>query len=222
MLISFIRTSIIYILVVAIYRLMGKRQIGELQPSELVLAIMVSDLATIPVGSVKTPMVSGIIPIVALVILEIFISYLSQKSEKIRVLVTGKPSMIIENGRININEMNKLRFNIDDLFEQLRSNGYMSVSEVEYAILETNGQLSILPNPDFKGVTLSDLKIKANSPILPRNIIKDGKVQYSNLTKINKNYEWLKKILDNNNLKEKEVFLLTSDGENNLYIQKKE
>ena len=158
MAISFIRTVILYLVVVIGLRIMGKRQIGEMQPSELVVAIMISDLATIPMQEVGIPIFYGIIPIFTLIIMEILLSQISLKSKKFRRLVTGKPSVIIHNGKLLREEMQKIRFNMDDLKEQLRIQGYTKVSDINFAILETNGQLSIIPKPKNKQATLEDLE----------------------------------------------------------------
>lgn len=221
MIITLIRTVIIYIIVVAVYRFMGKRQIGELQPGELVLAIMLSDLATTPISSVNTPLVIGIFPIVTLMAIEMLFSILAQKSVKLRRLISGSPSIVIENGKINIKELTSLRFSIDDLFEQLRSSGYMSVAEVAYAILETNGQLSVVPSAENRPVTVKDFNFTSEAT-LPRNIIKDGELDENNLSAIGRDKNWLKKILKSHNALQSEVFLLTSDGKDSFYIQKKE
>lgn len=221
MIITLIRTVIIYIIVVAVYRFMGKRQIGELQPGELVLAIMLSDLATTPISSVNTPLVIGIFPIVTLMAIEMLFSILAQKSVKLRRLISGSPSIVIENGKINIKELTALRFSIDDLFEQLRSSGYMSVAEVAYAILETNGQLSVVPSAENRPVTVKDFNFTSEAT-LPRNIIKDGELDENNLSAIGRDKNWLKKILKSHNALQSEVFLLTSDGKDSFYIQKKE
>ena len=221
MTITLIRTIIIYTIVVTVYRFMGKRQIGELQPGELVLAIMLSDLATTPISSVNTPLVIGIFPIITLMAIEVLFSYLSQKSVKLRKLISGSPSIIIENGKINIKELTSIRFSIDDLFEQLRSKGYMSVAEVAYAILETNGQLSIIPSADNRPVTAKDFGF-IQEATLPRNIIKDGELFENNLTAIGRDKNWLNKILKSYNLSIKEVFLFTSDGKDSFYVQKNE
>ena len=221
MIITLIRTVIIYIIVVAVYRFMGKRQIGELQPGELVLAIMLSDLATTPISSVNTPLVIGIFPIVTLMAIEMLFSILAQKSVKLRRLISGSPSIVIENGKINIKELTALRFSIDDLFEQLRSSGYMSVAEVAYAILETNGQLSVVPSAENRPVTVKDFNFISEAT-LPRNIIKDGELDENNLSAIGRDKNWLKKILKSHNALQSEVFLLTSDGKDSFYIQKKE
>lgn len=221
MIITLIRTVIIYIIVVAVYRFMGKRQIGELQPGELVLAIMLSDLATTPISSVNTPLVIGIFPIITLMAIEMLFSILAQKSVKLRRLISGSPSIVIENGKINIKELTALRFSIDDLFEQLRSSGYMSVAEVAYAILETNGQLSVVPSAENRPVTVKDFNFTSEAT-LPRNIIKDGELDENNLSAIGRDKNWLKKILKSHNALQSEVFLLTSDGKDSFYIQKKE
>ena len=221
MIITLIRTVIIYIIVVAVYRFMGKRQIGELQPGELVLAIMLSDLATTPISSVNTPLVIGIFPIVTLMAIEMLFSILAQKSVRLRRLISGSPSIVIENGKINIKELTSLRFSIDDLFEQLRSSGYMSVAEVAYAILETNGQLSVVPSAENRPVTVKDFNFTSEAT-LPRNIIKDDELDENNLSAIGRDKNWLKKILKSHNALQSEVFLLTSDGKDSFYIQKKE
>ena len=200
---------------------MGKRQIGELQPGELVLAIMLSDLATAPISSVNTPLIIGIFPVITLMTVEILISYFSQKSVKFRKIVSGSPSIVIENGKINIKELTSLRFSIDDLFEQLRSNGYMTVSDVAFAILETNGQLSVIPSCQATPVTLKDLNI-SKSVTMPRNIIKDGELDENNLRSIGRDKNWLHKLLKSHNTSIEKVFILTTDGQDSFYIQKKE
>ena len=150
MAISFIRTVILYILVVVGLRIMGKRQIGEMQPSELVVAIMISDLATIPMQETGIPIFSGIIPIFTLIIMEILLSQFSLKNKKFRRLMSGKPNVIIHNGKLIKSEMKKIRFNKDDLKEQLRIQGYTGIKNIHFAILETNGQLSIIPKAQNK------------------------------------------------------------------------
>jgi len=158
---SFLRTLFLYIIVVTGMRIMGKRQIGEMQPSELVVAIMISDLATIPMQDVAIPLFSGVIPILTLIVMEILLSWISLKNKKFRRLMTGKPNVIIHNGKILKEEMKNLRFNTDDLNEQLRIQGYTGISDINFAILETNGQLSVIPKPKNKPATAEDVK-KAN------------------------------------------------------------
>lgn len=217
-----IRTIIYYFTVVFVFRCMGKRQIGELQPSELVLAIMVSDLATTPVHDAATPIYMGILPIIVLMIIEILLAYISQKSVVFRRIVTGKPSIIINHGKIDVKMLKKLRFNIDDMFEVLRSSGYMSVGEVEYAILETNGQLSVIPKTENTPLTLKILNGNCEKASLPRSVIKDGKINKENLALLGLDENWLKKELERRNIKtHKEVFLFTTDGKES-FVQKNE
>ena len=139
-------------------RIMGKRQIGEMQPSELVVAIMISDLATIPMQDVAIPLFSGVIPILTLIVMEIVLSWISLKNKRFRRLMTGKPNVIIHNGKILEEEMKNLRFNMDDLNEQLRIQGYTGISNINFAILETNGQLSIIPKPKNKQASVEDVE----------------------------------------------------------------
>ena len=158
MAITMIRTIILYTLVVICLRIMGKRQIGELQPSELVVAIMVSDLATIPMQDTEIPIVTGIIPIFTLVIMEVYLSYISTKSKKFSHFVCGTPSIVIKDGEIVDEEMKKLRFSRDDLLEELRISGCFDITQVEYAILETNGGLGLIMKPEHRPITVAEAK----------------------------------------------------------------
>ena len=159
---TFLRTIILYLLVVTGLRIMGKRQVGEMQPSELVVAIMISDLASIPMQDVGIPLLSGVIPIFTLIMVEIALSQISLKNRKFRKLLTGKPSVIIHNGKILREEMKKLRFNHDDLTEQLRIQGYVRIEDINFAILETNGQLSIIPKPKKQQASVEDVEKAVN------------------------------------------------------------
>lgn len=141
---TFIRTVILYFVVIIAMRLMGKRQIGDLQPSEMVVTIMISELAAIPMGNSGTPILVGIMPILILIVLEIALSCGAMKSKRLSRLISGKPSVIIHNGKINKEEMRRLRMNYDDLKEELRLEGCTDIKSIKYAILETNGQLSLL------------------------------------------------------------------------------
>ena len=221
MAVSIIRTCILYLTIIALYRLMGKRQIGEMQPSELVLAIMVSDVATIPMQSASVPLLSGLLPICILMILEITLSFFAQKSAGMRRIITGAPNLIISDGNIDEKEMARLRFNIDDLFEQLRTSGYDRIEDVAYAILETNGMMSIIPKASRKPVTADDLHLAPPPALLSRCIIKDGCVDRHNLTCIRKDEAWLRTVLRKRHLIEKQVFLLCADQDGVTFLQPK-
>ena len=158
MILSYLRTLVLYLVLIAVIRTMGKRQVGEMQPSELVVAIMISDLASIPMQDVGIPLLAGVIPIFTLIVMEIALSQISLKSRKFRRILTGKPSVIIHNGKMLREEMEKIRFNTDDLKEQLRIQGYVKIDDIQFAILETNGQLSIIPKPKKQQATVEDVK----------------------------------------------------------------
>ena len=222
MIIPLIRTLILYFLVVSSMRIMGKRQIGEMQPSELVVAIMISDLASIPMQEVNIPLLSGIVPVLTLLFCEMVMSYLCMKSSRMRKLFTGEPSIIIYGGRLITEEMRRLRFSLADLIEQLRINGCDGIGQVEVAVLETNGQLSVIKKKPFCTVNLSDIGIKDRKSTLPCLIISDGEINKSELECSGKSEEWLIKELEKRGIKAvREVFYLelSDDGIN---MQRKE
>ena len=221
--ISFVRTLIAYVLVVFALRIMGKRQIGELQPSELVVAIMISDIASIPLSDSALPFTSGFVPILTLISAEILASLLSLKFPKIRKAISGTPSVIIKNGEIQAEEMRKNRYNLEDLAEALRMKDYFSIDEVHTAVLETNGSLSVIPMADAKTPTTSELGIKTKQQTLPHVIIADGQVYSEHMKEAGVDERWLKvKLKENNVSSPQEVFLLTVDGDKNVAFQKKE
>lgn len=210
--IAFIRTVILYIFVVAAVRIMGKRQIGELQPSELVVAILISELAAIPMQETGIPLVSGIIPILTLISCEIILSALTLSSAKLRHVITGKPSMLIKNGQIDQCEMKRLRFTIDDLMEELRHSGYLNVDEIAYAVLETNGKLSVFPKPENRPVTAGMMNITCEDGGLPVMLICDGMLSLPSLASAGKDMVWLQETLHQKGLTPQDVFLMTIDS----------
>lgn len=157
MAISFLRTIILYLIVITVVRLMGKRQVGELEPTELVVTIMISELASIPMQETGIPLSAGLIPIVTIFMLEVLFSYIQMKNKKIRRFVSGKPSVLVHEGKIILDEMRRIRFNRDDLMEELRLAGCANIGDVQYAILETNGQLSVILKKDKQPITQKDL-----------------------------------------------------------------
>ncbi|MBQ7793595.1 MAG: DUF421 domain-containing protein [Clostridia bacterium] len=222
MIIPMIRTLILYFLVVTAMRIMGKRQIGEMQPSELVVAIMISDLASIPMQDTNIPLLSGVVPVLTLLVAEVGMSYLCLKSIKVRRLFTGEPSIIIYNGVVLEKELRKLRFSLSDLAEQLRINGCSGVAEIQTAILETNGQLSIIKKSP--PLTAEDLGVKSKSNInLPFLIVMDGDINNAELRRSGKDEKWL-----NNALKRRkidsvdEVFIAELQPDGELFVQRKE
>ena len=223
MLVLVIRTLIIYALIIISIRIMGKRQIGEMQPSELVVAIMISDLASVPMQSIDLPLVSGIIPVFTLIVAEIIMSFLSLKSRLIRKIISGEPNVIISDGRVNEKELEKLRFNLNDLLEQMRISGNFDIADIEMAILETNGQLSIVPKTEARGVTIRDLKIKdASKDFIPCMLISDGTLVEAELKRSGKGKRWLMTELDKRNLTIKDVFIASLSADGELFIQEHE
>lgn len=223
MVISFFRTIILYILVIMALRLMGKRQIGELQPSELVVAIMISDLATVPVSDIAIPLFSGIIPILTLIIFEVVISFLNLKSDKFRNIFTGKPAYLIKDGVLQVKGMQKLRYTIEDLLSELRLKDVTDISTVYTAMLETNGELSVVMKSPYKTVTVSDLNLCVKQEKAALVLISDGIVRTNHLKEANKDMKWLKSELLNRNIKNlKDVFILSYSSDGKIFLQKKE
>ena len=200
MLSVFVRTVILYLCVVAALRLMGKRQLGELQPSELVIALMISDLAAIPIESDRIPISRGIIPVFTLVLLEFILSILVLKSVTLRKLITGTPTQIIKDGKFDENQLKKLRITFDDVMEQLRLAGYSSISQIDSAFIETNGQLSIVPTEKERPVVCKDLNLSPSQTHVPYTIISDGKLRQKNLKNSGISEKWLREKLKKYNI----------------------
>lgn len=205
MLVVIIRTLILYLLVVLSVRIMGKRQIGEMQPSELVVAIMISDLASVPMQTVDIPLFTGVVPVLTLLIGEVVMSFISLKSRRLRRYITGEPSIVVFDGHINEHELERMRFNLNDLLEQLRLSGNPDVSKVRLAILETNGQLSVVEkNSSDSGLSYM--------------LITDGEINRSELSRAGKTEKWL---LGKINSDPKTIFSAMLDSSGKLHIQKK-
>jgi uncharacterized membrane protein YcaP (DUF421 family) len=221
--IVFFRTLILFSLVVVVMRIMGKRQIGELQPFELVVAIMISELAAVPMADIEIPLLDGIIPILTLLLAQVFLAYLSLISNKARTIICGRPSILIEKGTIIESELRRLRININDLLEQLRVKNYANIRDVDYAILETNGQMSIIPKGASQTINRKDLGLKASDPGLPLTIIIDGMVVKHNLQlfKLTEK-ELLEKLKEQGVANLQQIFFASIDTTGTITWQKKE
>ena len=195
MLTVFIRSVLLVCLAVCALRLMGKRQVGQLQPFELVIAIMIADLAATPMESLDTPLWRGIVPMAALVMLHQIFSLLSLKSQKMRRFFSGSPTVIIRNGQIDYQALEKLCFNLNDLLEELRSSGILSPTEVGTAIMETSGTLSVFPTGQNRPVTPKDLRLQTDYEGIPLTLVLDGQVEGGNLTLCRKDRPWLERQL---------------------------
>ena len=223
MVIAFLRTIILYAFIIIGIRLMGKRQVGELEPSELVLALLIADLAAVPMQDFGIPLLTGLIPILTLLCLTMALSVLTMRSVRFRAVLCGRPSVIVENGKLRQSEMKKNRFTLDELMGELRMQGITDLSTVKYAILETNGQLSVLPYAAQQPVTAQQMGLTPQEPGLPMVIINDGRLITRSLYSRGLNEEWLEKQLRQHHVKgTQDVFLLTVDEENRVYLSKKE
>lgn len=218
----FIRSIILYIFVLLVMRLMGKREIGQLQPFELVIAIMIADLASIPMSDVGIPIIDGIIPILGLLVMHLFISYINMKSINVRMFLCGKPSILIYRGKIDEKMLKKERFTINELQERLRSSNINDIGDVEYAILETNGQISVILKPEKMTPTVEDLEITHDYEGMSYDLVVDGKIMKENLQKLGKDYEWLKKEVKKFGICPEEALLITINGKGSFFCQKKE
>jgi len=213
-----VRSLVLYIVVIFSVRLMGKRQLGELQPTELVITILVSNIATLPLEELSIPLIIGITPILSLVCFEVIMSRLTLKFPRLRCIVSGHPKIIISNGHIDRTVMKSLRYSIDDLMTALRQNGVFKLEDVQYAVVETTGSISVLKKAENDTVTCSDLKIKVPNDNPPVIIITDGKVLERSLSEINADTKWLNGILKKEKKKAADIFIMTADRNKNYYI----
>ncbi|NLW92805.1 MAG: DUF421 domain-containing protein [Syntrophomonadaceae bacterium] len=223
MILVIIRTLILYTTVVIVLRIMGKRQIGQLQPYELVVIIMISELAAIPMQNTGVPILNGLVPIFVLFAAEVTLSYIALKSEKARGVICGKPSILIANARINEEEMRRLRFNINELLEELRLKDVTDISDVEYAILETGGQLSVILKSQKRPVEPADLGIATPYEGLSTTVVIDGVVIPENLKKVFLSIDWLKAELSKDGVRRlSDVFFASVNPQGELFYQLKQ
>ena len=218
-----IRTIILYIFIIIGIRLMGKRQVGELEPSELVLSLIIADLASVPMQDYGIPLLTGILPILALLAMTMILSVLTMKSVRFRALMCGRPSIVIRDGLVDQREMARNRLTIDELLEELRAKGYTDPATVKYAILETNGQLSVLPYANQKPPTAQQLQVLAEESGLPLVVISDGRLLEHNLRALGRDRKWLDQRLEERGCSGLEaVFLLLVDQTGSIYLARKD
>ncbi len=222
MTISVIRTIVLYVVVLIMMRIMGKRQISDLQTSELVVTLLISNIAVIPMQDTSLPLLSGIVPILLLVACEVILSWVMLKNGSFRSLICGKPQIIINNGTLDQNKMKVLRISTEDLMEQLRQAGVFTLADVKYAILETNGKLSVLKKPEKENVTAEQMKITDYSDEFEVVIISDGEIAEGSMSIFGITQSWVNKILKKNKLDIKDVFIMTVNSERSYNIIKKE
>lgn len=201
-----LKTIILYFFIMIVYRIMGKKEVGQLSIVDLIVTILIAELAAISIENAESSIFVSIIPIIILVLIQVILSYTSLKSKKIRHIIDGKPTVIIKNGKIVFSEMVKLRYSLDDLILQLREQGISTIEDVKFAVLENNGKLSIFDK----------------SSSYPMPIILDGVIDYSVLNDINKTSTWLLKVLKEKNIKLEEVFYAFYAKGNTFIIKKKD
>ncbi len=223
MLVPFFRTLILYIFIIVAFRLMGKRQVAEMQATEFVITILVSAVASVPMQDLNIPLLHGIVPILTLISAEIFISVISLRSMKLRSILSGKPIKIITDGVIDQKALRKMRITLDDVFESLRLKDVFDLRTVQFAQVETNGQISIILTPESQPATPTDLSLSVPKKPRMEILVSDGALYPQNLTATGHTEKWLKNVLHQNGVEQlKDVFLLCADETGNLIFYRKE
>ena len=222
MLLVYLRTVILYLILVAVIRLMGKRQIGQMEASEFVVTMLVANLAAIPMQDEAIPLFSGIVPILTVMGVEVLLSVLCMKNIRLRKFLCGKPVILIENGHLLQKNLQKTRVTIDELTELLREKDVLDIKTVQFAILETSGRVSVFPYPKHRPATAKEAGIQANPQYLPITIVSDGQLLQHNLLLSGKDISWVQKILKEKRATLQETFLLTVDKADQVYWCPKE
>lgn len=219
-----IRTLILYGTVILSLRVMGKRQLGELQPSELVVAIMISDLASVPMQAIDMPLLSGILPVLTLIVAEVLLSYISLKSRRARSFLTGVPNIVIYDGKVIETELRKLRFNVNDLISELRLNGCFDISEVAVAVVETSGKISVIEKQGAQAATVDDIKGNIQKRDgLPYMLISDGRINKEELKRSGHSAAWLSEEIKKYGAEDiKDVFIASLNTADEMFVQRKE
>ncbi len=216
-----IRTSIIYIILVLVIRLTGKRQIGELEISELVSTVLISEIAASPVSNQEIPITFAILPILLIVSLEVIISYLATRSNIMKKIFIGFPSVLIKRGKLQIKELSKARMSLEELLCELRVSGITTIEDVDYAILETNGKLSVAPRAHARCATTADIGVSLSDTGIAHAVIIDGTIKEEALKGSCKNINWLNSEIKKAKLELKDIFLFTVDDTDHIYIIKR-
>lgn len=222
MAIMLLRSVIIYVCVLAVIRLMGKRQVGEMQPFEFVITLIIADLACNPMAELSVPLVHGIVPIITLMILHFLICFLARKVQFVRYVLTGRPAIVINPNGINFRELKELNMTLDDLIELMRGCNVFKIEEIAYAIIETNGNLCVIKKSEVENVTRSDLKVKVSQASLPINIIMDGRLMNENVRLSKIDNQFIENCLSKAEIKSiKDVLIMTLDNNGEVFIQSK-
>ena len=235
MLTLIIRAILVYLIVLIVFRLMGKRQLGQMQPFELVLTLIIADLATIPMAESSVPILHGLVPLFTLVTVHFFLALATRSSNFLNKVISGKPVIVVNPKGIDYQAIKNLNISVDDLFEAIRGCGFFSLDEVQYAIVETNGTVNVLPKKDSAPVTVGDLKEtmpqenlkleklkEIDETTIPITLVAEGKINKNNLKLSKLNESKLQKIIKNAGGKHiKDILILTIDGNGKIYYQQK-
>jgi len=222
LLISYLRTAFLYLVLILSVRMMGKRQIGQMEASEFVVTMLVANLASIPMQDAAIPLYSGLLPILVVLGMELTLSGLILRSVLIRRFFCGKPVILIDNGKILMENLRKTRVTLDELTGHLRQKDVLAIGNVQFAILETDGSLSVFPYPQQRPATAQEAGIKAEKQFLPITIVEDGYVSKENLKKAGKEMSWLEQILRKNQASRSDTLLLTVDADDHVVFLRKE
>ena len=222
MIISLIRTILLYVVIILAIKIMGKRQISDLQTSELVVTLMVSNIATIPMQNTAQPLLSGVIPILVLICCEVLVSIFMLKNSKFRKMICGKPVVIVDNGEIQQEELKNLRLSVEDLCQQLRQVDVFSIEDVAFAIIETNGKLSVLKKSEKQPPDASALKVTVPEAVIDTVVISDGEVSDFSLSLCGLTKGWVMDILKKKKLNVADVFIMTANKNKEYNIIEKE
>ena len=218
----FLRAMLLYGIMILVVRLLGKRQLGEFQPYELALTILLADIISEPIGSISTPLLYGLLPVAAVMAVNGALSIVSMKSDKLRAIISGKPTLVISNGVISRQELNRLGLSLSDLLEGLRSAGYLDPSEVDTAIVEANGSITAFPKASSRPPKASEVYLKPPREGLPLPLVMDGRIQPANLRQVGRDEAWLRKTLRGVGLTPREIYLACIDTSGRIALQSTE
>ncbi|MBR2937182.1 MAG: DUF421 domain-containing protein [Oscillospiraceae bacterium] len=222
MILSYIRTIVLYLLLLVVIRLMGKRQVGQMEPSEFVVTMLVANLASIPMQDGGIPLFSGVVPIVTVLGAELVLSALALKNIRLRKLLCGKPVILIENGNILQKNLRKTRITLDELTGHLREKDVLDLQSVQYAILETNGNLSVFPYPKEMPASAKDAGVQVRKQSLPVTVVSDGRLMKENLQAAKKDTGWVQQVLKDRQATLQDTWLLTVDSQDKILFLRKE
>ncbi len=212
MILSYVRTVILYLVLIAVIRLMGKRQIGEMEPAEFVVTMLVANLAAIPMQDSGIPLLTGLIPILTVLGVELVLSFLMLRSGLLRRFFCGKPVILIDNGKLLQGNLRMTRVTLDELAGKIREKDVLDISQVQYAILETDGNVSVFPYPQYLPASARDAGVTAKEQYLPIVLIEDGRLFEENLQKAGKGLQWMEDTLRARGAEQSTTLLLTVDG----------